>query len=122
MFDIVCFLASHRLFPVFKALFFIMIRLAYGTTVSVSRDLRHCLAIKSSAVSHPVIIRLACSKATSYSNFFFVTRSELWVSLLGIFLYYINSMLSFHLLTSIFVFLGSVTSLEFISSVRVMTK
>ena len=77
---------------------------------------------KSSAVSHPVIIRLACSKATSYSNFFFVTRSELWVSLLGIFLYYIHSMLSFHLLTSIFVFLGSVSSLEFISSVRVMTK
>lgn len=67
---------------------------------------------KSSVVSHPVIIRLA-----------FVTRSELWVSLLGIFLYYIHSMLSFHLLTSIFVFLGSVSTLELvISNVRDITK
>ena len=45
------FLASHRLVPVFKALFMARLlsgwdQVAYDTPVSIGWDLRHCLAIK----------------------------------------------------------------------------
>ena len=75
MFLIVYFLASDRLVPVFKPLgeTLIMIRLGSLWYNCIYWTNFETLSVyKSSAMPHLVIIRLACTKANSYSNF--VTR------------------------------------------------